>query len=103
MCDVCHQYPCHPSCPNAPEPPAVEDCMGCNEAIRVGDEYYEIDGYAYCDDCISSTWFEEDDKEETTCACCGDTINYGDECYKGDGKYYCNDCVTRRVAENDDY
>ena len=26
MCEICHMTPCHPQCPNAPEPPAVYYC-----------------------------------------------------------------------------
>lgn len=44
MCDVCHMTPCHPRCPNAPEPPKVYTCKYCGEAIVDGDEYLEVDG-----------------------------------------------------------
>ena len=36
MCDVCHMTPCHPRCPNAPEPPKVYTCKYCGEAIVDG-------------------------------------------------------------------
>lgn len=53
MCSECHQYPCHPQCPNAPEPPKVYTCKHCNEDIVVGDECYEYDGDYYHEDCFN--------------------------------------------------
>lgn len=54
MCDVCHMTPCHPRCPNAPEPPKVYTCKYCGEAIVDGDEYLEVDGdYYHLEDCAS--------------------------------------------------
>lgn len=52
MCDICRQTPCHPGCPNAPDPPAVHTCKLCGEAIRVGDDYYEMDGEFYHEECF---------------------------------------------------
>lgn len=52
MCDVCHQSPCHPRCPNAPDPPAVYVCTHCLEPITEGEEYVELNGkYYHLDDC----------------------------------------------------
>lgn len=53
MCDICLQRPCHPRCPNAPEPPAVTECIHCGEKIYEGDGYYNVDGEPWCEDCIS--------------------------------------------------
>ncbi len=63
MCDVCRQNPCHPRCPYAPEPPVVHNCIHCKAAIREGDEYYNIDGEPWCEDCISNahTYAERSD------------------------------------------
>ena len=47
MCDVCHMTPCHPRCPNAPDPPTVYTCKHCGEPIVVGDEFMEVDGDYY--------------------------------------------------------
>lgn len=52
MCDICLQYPCHPRCPNAPDPPAVYVCSGCGHDIYDGDEYWDIFGEQFCEDCI---------------------------------------------------
>ena len=54
MCVECLQTPCHPRCPNAPDPPVVHRCSHCNGKIRAGDTYYDIDGEPWCEDCISS-------------------------------------------------
>lgn len=53
MCDICRQSPCHPRCPNAPEPDPVYTCKYCGEGIYVEDEYAEIDGEYYHADCLS--------------------------------------------------
>lgn len=53
MCSECYQMPCHPRCPNAPEPTAVYTCKHCAEGITVGEEYTEIDGEYYHVECVS--------------------------------------------------
>jgi len=52
MCQICRQSPCHSRCPNAPEPEAVHTCKSCKEPIVVGDEYYEMDGEFYHEECF---------------------------------------------------
>lgn len=52
MCEECHQTPCHPRCPNADEPPVVTECDMCGAEIYAGDEYFEIAGGVYCEECI---------------------------------------------------
>ncbi len=52
MCEICRQSPCHPQCPNAPDPPTVYTCKSCGEPIVVGDEYYEFDGDYYHEECF---------------------------------------------------
>lgn len=59
MCSVCRQHPCHPCCPNAPEPKKVYACSNCNEDICFGDEYAEIDGEKYCKSCINDMTAKE--------------------------------------------
>lgn len=63
MCDICLQYPCHPRCPNADEPPVACECDLCNGNIYEGDAVYVIDGIHVCEDCIdnSRTYAEIDD------------------------------------------
>lgn len=52
MCAECHSYPCHPRCPNAPEPKHVYECESCEEGICYGDDFVEIDGKCYHVDCL---------------------------------------------------
>jgi hypothetical protein len=52
MCDVCRSFPCDSRCPNAPEPPSVFVCSGCGENIYDGDDYYEVMGEQFCQNCI---------------------------------------------------
>ncbi len=52
MCAECRMTPCHPRCPNAPNPPAVTTCHRCGEDIVPGYEYARIDGLDYCEACI---------------------------------------------------
>lgn len=53
MCEICLRTPCHPRCPNAPEPPVFDECEACGAEIYEGDEYYEIDGHNYCEACVN--------------------------------------------------
>ena len=52
MCMTCLQSPCHPRCPNAPEPDGVYTCNHCGEKIIEGEEYFRIDDDYYHDDCL---------------------------------------------------
>lgn len=47
-------HPCHPRCPNAPEPPVVCECDFCGEAIREGEDYYRFGDVKYCENCVES-------------------------------------------------
>ena len=42
MCEICGQNPCHPRCPNAPEPKEVHICSECLEGIYPGDRFYLV-------------------------------------------------------------
>lgn len=55
MCEICHSTPCHPRCPNAPEPPEVYKCKACGEPIVEGDEYYEYEGNYYHEECFEDS------------------------------------------------
>lgn len=52
MCSECHMSPCHPRCPNAPEPLKVYTCKICGEPIVEGEEYYEMDAEFYHEECF---------------------------------------------------
>lgn len=54
MCDVCRHIPCDPRCPNAPDPPSVFVCSGCGDFIYDGDDYWDVMGEQYCEDCMES-------------------------------------------------
>lgn len=68
MCDICLHSPCLPQCPNAPPPPVVFTCYNCGEPIYEGDNYYDIEGEAWCEECIDDAlktaeleeWYDED-------------------------------------------
>lgn len=52
MCSECHRTPCHPRCPNAPDPEPVFVCSGCGHYIVEGEDYWDILGEQFCEDCI---------------------------------------------------
>ena len=54
MCQECLRTPCHPRCPNAPEPEEIPVyvCSGCSKEIMDGEDYWEIMGEQWCEDCI---------------------------------------------------
>lgn len=52
MCNECYQNPCHPRCPNAPDPEICGYCDCCDDEIREGDEYYMIGSSIFCHDCV---------------------------------------------------
>ena len=54
MCSECHMNPCHPHCPNAPEPKPVMYCDNCNQGICNGEAYYSFNGKIICEYCIDS-------------------------------------------------
>lgn len=55
MCHICLQTPCHPRCPNANEPDLFALCVNCDRKIFEGDDYYELDGEPWCEDCIEKS------------------------------------------------
>ena len=62
MCEICRQTPCHPRCPNAPEPKPVKRCCLCGEGIYEGDEYLITTDGCVCKDCLEdfsiNQWLE---------------------------------------------
>jgi hypothetical protein len=55
MCDICLQSPCHYRCPNAPDPPSVYICSGCGHEILDGEDYWDIMGEQWCEECIGKS------------------------------------------------
>ena len=58
MCEVCGQSPCHPRCPNAPEPEPLGRCEVCDEPIFDWEDRWKINGVYYCDKCIYKFFIE---------------------------------------------
>lgn len=52
MCSICLSVPCHPRCPNAPEPKKIMVCIGCAEGIYDGDKYLDLPEGAICEECV---------------------------------------------------
>lgn len=49
MCMECRQYPCHPRCPNAPEPRPAMRCRQCRRGLFAGDRHFN----GVCEGCLS--------------------------------------------------
>lgn len=64
MCVECHQTPCHPRCPNAPEPEKVFICSGCGDYIYDGDWYYDVLGEQFCENCMESCYHQAEAEDE---------------------------------------
>ena len=52
MCEMCRQFPCHPQCPNAPDPPKVYTCKHCDDPIVEGEMFYKLDDDYYHEECF---------------------------------------------------
>ena len=59
MCSECLMMPCHPRCPNAPDPIPVKICSMCGRGIMDGDEYLDLDGRPICEGCLSEMTAKE--------------------------------------------
>lgn len=59
MCAICRQVPCHPRCPNAPEPEPVHRCRNCGYGIFPGDEFLDSPDGCICKDCLDDMSLEE--------------------------------------------
>lgn len=55
MCQECLQFPCHPRCPNAPEPPVIHKCDNCGNEIHEGEHMYRFDIGIVCDECVDNS------------------------------------------------
>lgn len=54
MCAECLRTPCHPRCPNAPDPVEIPVyvCSGCSRDIVDGEDVWELLGEQFCERCI---------------------------------------------------
>jgi len=46
---------CDSRCPNAPEPPAVFECIECGSPIREGEYVYILGGEHFCEECVENS------------------------------------------------
>ena len=56
MCAECGMNPCHPRCPNAPEPVPVHEC---GYGILVGDKFWDSPEGKICEECVDDMSAEE--------------------------------------------
>lgn len=68
MCAVCLQNPCHPRCPNAPEPEPIRICKECGYGIYEGDRYFDTGTGWICNECL------EDMSVETLLSLAGEKL-----------------------------
>ncbi len=54
MCEICLQTPCASGCPGADDAPIVTRCVKCRRAIREGDDYFDVEGDPFCEECMRS-------------------------------------------------
>lgn len=59
MCSYCLTSPCHPRCPNAPEPVPKYVCSECGEGIFEGDKFFENGKKTICEYCLEDMTVEE--------------------------------------------
>lgn len=52
MCSECHMSRCPSGCPNAPDPPTVYICNYCGEPIVAGEDYWQLEGDYWHEDCF---------------------------------------------------
>lgn len=56
---MCFMTPCHPRCPNAPEPIAVRICSRCADGIMEGETYLDSEEGPICEGCLSEMTVKE--------------------------------------------
>lgn len=59
MCAECGMNPCHPRCPNAPEPVPVHECVKCGYGILAGDKFWDSPKGKICEECVDDMSAEE--------------------------------------------
>lgn len=98
MCQECHQSPCHPRCPNAPEPKAVFICSGRGEEIFEGDDYWDILGEQFCEECIKNAKTEAE-QNGFVCVNCGHEICEGEDYWNIMDRPFCEECIDKAKGE----
>lgn len=64
----CGMNPCHPRCPNAPEPVPVHECVKCGYGILVGEKFWDSPEGKICEECV------EDMSAEEILKLCGESL-----------------------------
>ena len=102
MCEICRKNPCHPRCPNAPDPIPVFICSECGQDIYEGVDYWDVLGEQYCEYCIDEA--REIADHDIFCFTCEELIFEGEDYNEIMGKALCSHCIdsARRVAEYDE-
>ena len=59
MCSECLSTPCHPRCPNAPDPEPLYECAYCDGGIYAGEKMVRIDGVYFHLSCLKDMDIEE--------------------------------------------
>lgn len=59
MCAECGMNPCHPRCPNAPEPVPIHECVKCGYGILAGDKFWDSPEGKICKECVDDMSAEE--------------------------------------------
>lgn len=59
MRSMCLSIPCHPRCPNAPEPIAVHRCCKCGAGIFEGEKYLDASEGQICEDRLDDMTVDE--------------------------------------------
>lgn len=106
MCTECRQHPCHPRCPNAPEPKAVYECVYCKKSIHDGEGYYKHNGDYFHEECFSDAALKlvaedgaicvdakDDEAKIGVCAYCEEDVLECDDHWKYNDKLYHHDCL----------
>ena len=65
MCAECGMNPCHPRCPNAPEPVPVHEC---GYGILAGEKFWDSPEGKICEECV------EDMSAEEILKLCGESL-----------------------------
>ena len=76
MCEICRQNPCCPACPNFEDKPLMF-CNKCDTGIFAGDNYYEICGEIFCEDCVHGGYKTAD--RDVSYNSGAPVISYGDK------------------------
>lgn len=64
MCDLCHSTPCLQNCPNNLDEP-IYTCFFCGMGIYEGEQFTELNGVAYCKNCIEENTHEAEQPYDT--------------------------------------